>query len=136
MRGLHDRGGAAMDIRAFGETEKAVGFSATWEAFKATKEEHKVREWQEAYFQLMSIDNTYSVFYEMGIKDYRVSQGHYSVRFFLIAKAAYEKKVEDWLAEHFDSYDKWVDDIVLIDGWSIQDAQGKDFDLCFRVYEA
>ena len=110
-----------MDIKAIGTTETAVFFGATWEAFKAKSEETKCREWQEAYFELMSIDNTYSVFYEMGIKDYRISQGRYSVRFYLMAKKAFAKNIRDWLEDHFAFFDEGEEEVALIDTFDITD---------------
>lgn len=126
-----------MDIKAYGETKKAIGFAATWEAFKTRASEHydKTREWQKAYFELMSIDNTYSVFYEMGIRDYNVSEGHYSVRIYLITKKAFEKNVSDWLEEHFYYFDSWEEDIALINGWDITDTRGNELENSYRVYE-
>lgn len=123
-----------MDIKAYGETEQAVVFAATWEAFKTKDENRKGREWQEAYFELMSINNTYSVFYEMGIKDYRVSDGVYSVRYYLVSKKAFAKNVREWLEDRFTEFDEWEDTIALINTWDMTDVKGNDVDV-YGVYE-
>lgn len=125
-----------MEIKAIGTTEKAVLFTATWEAFKAKSEETKCREWQEAYFELMSIDNTYSVFYEMGIKDYRIEQGRYSVRFYLIAKEAFAKNIRDWLEDHFTEHALYGVEVALFETFDITDMKGKHVDeFIYGVYE-
>ena len=125
-----------MDVIVHGETAKAAHFSATWEDFKARSEDTKVREWQEAYFNLMSINNTYSVFYEMRIMDYRVSQGVYSVRFYLTAKESFRKNIRDWLEDHFTTFNEDTDTIILAELWDVKDDRGREVEDCIMgIYE-
>ena len=122
-----------MDIKAYGETAKAIGFSATYEDFKFRKD--KLREWQEVYFNLLSLKNTYSAFYEVDIHDYRVAEGKYSVRYYIIAKKAYAKSVREWLEDYFEKFNEWEEDVALISALDITDTKGNELEGIYSVYE-
>ena len=129
-----------MDIKAYGETAEAVFFSATFEDFKAKSEDTKIREWQEAYFELMSLQNTYRAFHDMRIVDYRVSPtphttGYYSVKFYLVANKGYARSIREWLKERFCEVfeEDWT--IALVSTIDITDLKGKELDDITAVYE-
>ena len=84
----------------------------------------------------MSLNNTYSAFYEMSIKDYRIEQGVYSVRFYLIAKRNYANSIREWLHAHFTEFSESEDTVVLINTFDITDMRGNEIDdyIC-GVYE-